>query len=290
MRTEPKMMDSSSTPAPARRATGLVLASGLICLGACGASVSPYQGMTADQIYARAQADLADEDYGDAADALDHLLLSTPDFPQADEATLLLADSYYNDEKYITAAAQYARFVQRYPRHPETARASLQNCLSYAAIAPIAQRDQGPTRQALGACRNVAANFFGTPEADSAAAVAGTMIDRLAEAQFQASEHYFRIGALISAILYYEDVVELYPETEYAPKALMRIIEANEKMEFYEEVELAREQLITLYPLSDEAAVIREQMNVGGMAADTANAGGRGSGRGPEASRSVPSG
>lgn len=288
MRTRPLMMQPSSNTAST--AARLALAGGLLYLSACGSRTTPYQGMSAEQIYAQAQADVADEDWGDAADALDRLLLSFPEFSQADEASLMLADAFYQDEKYILAAGQYARFVQRYPRHPETARASLRNCLAYAELAPIAQRDQDPTRQALGSCRNVAANFFGTPEADSAASIAGAMIERLAKAQFEQSEHYFRIGAYISAILYYEDVVEFYPETEWAPKSLMRIIESNEKLEFFDEVELAREQLITSYPLSDEAAIVRQQLNAGGMPTDTASASGRAAGRGAAGSRSVPSG
>lgn len=287
------MTDTLTTRASARLTAGIALAGGLIYLGACGTRSVPYQGMTAADIYSQARQDLEEEDYGDAADALDRILLTFPEFEQAAEVSLLLADTYYQDERYLTAASQYSRFISRYPNHPEAPRASLGMCRAYVELSPISQRDQTPTRQALTACRTVAQSLFGTPQADTAAVLAGEMIRKLAKAQYERSQHYLRIGNYDSAILYFEGLVAEFPDTEYAPKALLRIVEANRRIAedspglgYENEAELARERLLTEYPLSPEAEVVRQRMR-GVTPRDTTAAA---AGRGSEAARSAPGG
>jgi outer membrane protein assembly factor BamD len=236
-----------------------VLPAVLLTAAAC-ASGSRYRGLDADALYALAQSDLEREDYGDATDALDRLLLVFPSFQEAPTAAMLLAEAHYLDERFITAASEYTRFLERYPTHPDVPMAALGICKSYSALSPIAQRDQGYTQQALTVCRNVAVDYRGLAQSDSAAVIAVEMEEKLARKVFENGEYYLKRRFFDSAIIYFEDVVERYPGTTWAPRALLGVIEAYTAVGYEEEVEEARDQLLTRYPDSPEAIALRESM------------------------------
>lgn len=227
----------------------------LAALAGC-ASGSKYQGLDAAGVYQMALQEYENGDYGDAAETLDRLLLSYPSFEQAAEAYFLMAEAYFQDEQYITSSSEYTRFLDLYPAHPNAPRAALGVCRSYANLSPISQRDQTFTDQALTVCRNVVADYQGRPEAQEAGAIANEMRDKLAKKVYENGSYYLRRQFWDSAVIYFEGVVQNYPETEWAPRALVGIIQAYQEIGYEEEVELARTQLLTRYPDSPEARAL----------------------------------
>lgn len=238
-------------PRMSKRFSNLVLLA-LPFLGACG-SASKYAGMEAADIYRLAQEEMEREDYSEAAETLDRLLLVFPTFEQAADAYFLMADAYYFDEQFITASSEYTRFLDRYPAHPRAPEAALGVCRSYAALSPISQRDQTFTDQALTVCRNVVADYRGQPISQEAAELANEMRGKLARKLYENGFYYFRREFYDSSVIYFEQVVERYPETEFAPKALLGIIQAYQEIGYEDEVETARQQLLSRYPDSPEA-------------------------------------
>ncbi|MDT8340457.1 MAG: outer membrane protein assembly factor BamD [Longimicrobiales bacterium] len=235
----------------------VVSAAGVVVLGAC-ASASKFQGMDAEGIFRLAQEEFERENYGDAAETLDRLLLAYPTFSQAPAAHLLLGDAYFRDEQYITASSEYGRFLDRYPAHPEAPKAALGVCRSFAELSPISQRDQSYTQQAVATCLNVVADFPGAPEAGAALEVATAMRTKLARKAYENGSFYLRRDLNDSAVIYFESVVREYPETEWAPRALLGIIEAYREIGYDDEVADARNRLLTRYPDSPEARSLGE--------------------------------
>lgn len=207
-------------------------------------------------MYRLAQEEMAREDYGDAAETLDRLLLVHPTFEQGAEANFMLARAYFLDGKYITSASEYTRFLDRYPAHPRAPEAALGVCRSYAALSPKTQRDQTFTDQALGVCRNVVADYGTHPVATEAAEVANRMREKLARKVFDNGQYYLRRELWDSAIIYFQDLVQAYPDTDYAPRALAGIIQAYQEIGYDDEVERFRDQLLTRYPDSPEAQAL----------------------------------
>lgn len=239
-----------------KRIVTLVILAGVLSLAGC-ASGSKYRGLDAAGVYRLALEEYERGDYGDAAETLDRLLLAYPTFEQAAEAYLLLGEAYFHDEQYITSAAEYARFLSRYPAHASAPRAALGECRSYARLSPIPQRDQAYTEQALAVCRNVVADYPGLPEGDEAAAVADDMRDKLAQKVYENGRYYLRREFYDSSIIYFEQVAENYPETVWAPRSLLGMIQAYEAIGYEDEVAAARERLLDRYPDSTEARSIR---------------------------------
>lgn len=236
--------------------TGLLTLVVVTTAAAC-ASGSRYQGLDADGVYQMALESFEAEEYGDAAEALERLLLAFPTFQSAPEASLMLARARFLDEQYITAASDFARFLDRYPAHPRAPEAALGVCRSYAELSPISQRDQTYTEQALAVCSNVISDYRASDVVTEATLIAAEMQTKLARKVYENGSYYMRREFYDSAIIYFEELLEAYPNTEWAPKALAGIIQAYEEIGYDEEVEEARNQLLTRYPESPEAEALR---------------------------------
>lgn len=239
------------------------LAGALGAVTAC-ASGSKYQGLDAPAVYRLAQEEFANEDYRDAAETLDRLLLVFPTFEQAAEAHYMMAEAYFLSEQYITASSEYVRFLDRYPAHPDAPVAALGVCRSYSELSPISQRDQTFTEQALTVCRNVVADHPDHEVAREAAELSNAMRGKLARKIYDNGAYYLRRQLYDSSIIYFEDVVDAYPETEWAPKALLGMIEAYEKIGYEDERDTARDRLLSQYPDSPEAREISGGGDTGG--------------------------
>lgn len=225
---------------------------------ACG-SANPYQGLTSQELFVRAQAEYEEEDWGDAAEMLERLLAVDPNFEQAATARMMLADAYFNDEHYITAQQEYTRFLDRHPAHELAPEAALGICESFVALSPIPERDQQYTRQALLVCPNVVRDYTGIDDevAQRAQELTNEMRAKLAEKLYRTAENFYASrGWWDSAIIYYEMVVEDYADTVWAPRAILGLIQAYEEIGYEDDVETWRQRLLNSYPDSPEARTI----------------------------------
>jgi len=222
----------------------------------CGSS-NPYQGMTDVDLYALGRQRYEQGNWDEAIRALDRMLISFGGSDVAPEARLLLAHARFAKGDFLTARSDYQRFLDRYPGHADAAVAALGICRCLSELSPNPHRDQGYTNDALGVCRNVVVDYASTPQAAEAAEISNAMRLKLAEHEYLAADFYFRRELFDSAIRYYEFVARLYPETEWAPRALLGIYRANLAIGYDDLADEARQRLLEAYPDSPAAAEVR---------------------------------
>jgi outer membrane protein assembly factor BamD len=227
-----------------------------LVLTACGGASNRYQGMDAPALFAMAQQEANEGDRDNAIRTLDRLLLAHGDWAGVPDARLLLAEMYAQKDEYLTAAAEYRRFLDRFPGHPRAAEAALGRCRAFAELSPRPERDQSYTQQALVECSNTAADFAGRPEAAAAGELAAEMRETLAEKDYLNGRFYLRRNLHDSAIKYFEFVIQRYPDTEFAPLALLGIYRANMAIGYEDLAEEARSRLLARYPNSEAAAEV----------------------------------
>lgn len=232
------------------------LAAAVLLAAACG-TANPYQGMTTDEIYEMAVREFEEGEYDNAVRALDRVLASDAGFERAEEARLMRAQAHFLDGDYILAQSDYRRFQQTYPTSPRAAEAALGVCRALVELSPIPQRDQDYTEEALAVCGNVATDYRGSPEAQRADSLARTMHLKLAEKEYLNGEFYFRRDLYDSAIKYWEFVLELYPDTPWAPRALKGIYDANTAIGYDDLADEALQRLLEEYPESRAAREVR---------------------------------
>ena len=221
--------------------------------------MSQYQGVPPERIYEIADSAFQAGSYDDAIEALDRILISHGDWDRIPEARLMVGNAHFAKGDFLTARAEYQRFLDRYAGHAGSGDASLGICQSLAGLAPRPQRDQGYTQEAMGACRNVVVDFAGRQQAIDAAQISNELRLVLAEKEFENADFYFRRRMYDSAIKYYEFVVTLYSESEWAPRALLGIYYSNQAIGYEDLAEEAREQLLRDYPESESANLIRSE-------------------------------
>ncbi len=227
-------------------------------LGAACSSAPPYSGWTEDQLYEHGQRAFDAGDWAEARRAFERLVLAFPLFDQAVEAQYHLARAFYEDEQYVSAISEFTRIVQVYPDHPRARDAWMGLCRSHAALSPHPQRDQRSTISAYNTCRNVAGDFAGTSIGDSATMVTREMMDKLGEKAFGIGQYYFRHSLYDSAERVFKQLLNEYPGTVAAPRALARLIEIYEEWGWEDDLEDYRNRLLEEYPNSPEARALAQ--------------------------------
>ena len=245
-----------SNPRPiSARAFPLALLS-VLALGACGGGPR-YQGTPPDQLFEIAQTEYREGEHDNAIQALDRILLQHGDWENVPETRLLLGHVYFAKEEYLTARSEYNRFLDRYPGHPDAPDAALGICRSLAQLAPVPQRDQTYTEQAIQACRNVVIDFAGMEQASEAARISNELRQTLAEKEYLNGQFYERRELYDAAIKYYEFVINLYPESELVPAALLGVYRSNTAIGYDDLAQEARERLLEEFPDSQAAQELR---------------------------------
>ena len=228
-----------------------------LTLAGCGGS-DPYQGLDPETLFRTAQMEFDEGSYGNAIEALERLTESYQSSERVPEGRFLLAEAYFMDGEYITARSEYQRFLDRYVGHPSSAAASLGMCKSLAELVPHPQRDQTFTRDAITTCGNVIIDYAGTGESTEAAQIRQSLRETMAEKEYLTASHYFRRKQYDPAIKYFEFVVDFYPESQFAPQALLGIYRSNDAIGYEDLAEEASGRLMREYPDSDAAAELLE--------------------------------
>jgi len=245
---------TSAGPATARRLGWLFCC--FVLFQGC-ASSPPWMGMDGEQLYAYGQERFEARDWDEAIVAFERMVASFPGHPMGADARMQLARAHFAKKEYVSSAAEYERFLQRYPSHGMSPEASLGICRAYAELAPHPQRDQEYTRRAREACRATASEFRGMNVATEADSIRIEMVNRLAERRFQEGRFYQRRNFHDSAILVFQEVVDFFPETDWAPQALLALHRSYGMIGWEEEAEQTRQRLLFLYPNSEAAEEVR---------------------------------
>jgi len=227
-----------------------------VIAAACGGN-DIYQSLDADGLFRAAQNALAEGNQDDALLALDRLSSAYPNSPRLPEAQLLRAQAYYDKHEYLTARTEYQRFRDRFAGDTRAPEAELGECRSLAALSPIPQRDQEYTQEALTVCSNVAVDYAATPQAQQALEIYQNLHHTMAEKEYLNAEYYYRRKQYDPAITYFQFVVDLYGDTEYAPRALLGIYRSNLAIGYDDLADDAKTKLTTDYPDSPEAAELQ---------------------------------
>ncbi len=221
--------------------------------GAACASAPPYAGWTDDQLFEHAQQAFEAEEWEEARRAFERLILTFPGFDRVVDARHYLARSFFAEREFVSAVAEFTRIVQVFPDHERTPAAWMGLCRAYASMSPHPQRDSQYTIQARTTCRNVAEDFRGTPQGDSAATVAQDMHNKLGDKAYQEGHFYLQRDILVSAEHVFLNVLDAYPDTDAAPQALARLVEIYEEWEWEDQIVEFRQRLLTGYPDSPQA-------------------------------------
>jgi outer membrane protein assembly factor BamD len=203
----------------------LCLAAALIAfVTACSTSHIPPKQRTVEEIFADALKSYENTDWTEAASGFDIIKLQYPASQYADDAQYYLAEINRQRGEYVMAAYNYSVVRRSFPTS-EWAKPSafkIGQCYEDMALPP--DRDQEYIKKAIQAYTE----FQQIYPTDSLALQALERIrelrNKLAERYMIIAEHYVKTNSRKAAIVYYDAVIDEYPDTQHFEPAIVEKI------------------------------------------------------------------
>jgi outer membrane protein assembly factor BamD len=194
----------------------------LFLFAACGDGAQTVRLNNTEEDFRKGMAELEDESYQEAQQIFNTIILQDPASEYADDAQFYLAESYFRDGDYKLAAFNYNRLRTSFPNSLFYKEAFFKSGESYYHSSLSFDRDQRESRYAIDVFRSFASIY----SLDSLARPAKERIveleAKLAEKDYSTAELYMKMEDYKAAIIYYDRVIDLFPNSEYARLAAGR--------------------------------------------------------------------
>jgi outer membrane protein assembly factor BamD len=223
------------------------LAGGVLALTGCssGETVKP---MTIEERFAHAKALFDDRSYLDAINEFTVITLQFQGSAVAADAQYYLGESRFERGEYLLAAFEYQNVKRNFPASPRVADAQYKLALSYYNLAPKSVLDQQYTRKAIDEFQSFVEYYPGHELAPDADARIKELNTRLARKQYDTARLYAAMEYFKSALFYFDDVIEKYHDTEYAPLAYIGKVELLLSRNRYREAGTEITKFLDRYP------------------------------------------
>lgn len=231
----------------------------VLWLAGCASGRSKLEFVGPDDLMDRGLKAYRERDWDEAIRAFQRFTLEYPGNARLQEARYRLADSYFGKKEYVTAASEFGLLAQDFPAGPYADDARFKVCEAYYKLSPRPELDQEYTRAAIEHCESMLAYYPTSEFAPRARELLAELNGKLARKVLLGGEFYYKRKAYDSAIIYYDDVLARYPNTESAPKALLRLVQIYGQLGYEEEEAAARERLLREYPGTAEARLVQQQ-------------------------------
>ena len=248
----------------------------VVSLAACGRGFKPQDFANPEALYRGAMQEYEQGNMGNAIAGFERLTL---DLSSRD--SLLIRTYYYlgmaheRRKEYLLAAQAYARLSDAFPSDTLAPKAILGEGRSYQSLWRKPELDAEYGLQALGTFRVLLTTFPEGPEAEEATRRIATLEDWLARKDYEIGVHYLKTRrAFDSAIIYFQDVIEAYPNTPTARKAYLGLVAAYKSLRYAEEQRETCDEMHRRYPGDEE---VRDECGAPGVAVDSSGAGAAGS-------------
>jgi outer membrane protein assembly factor BamD len=193
-----------------------------ILIGLIGCSGTTRR-LSAKEYYTEANQAFTKEDFANAAEKYQDLLDQYPLNPYAEEAQLKIAYGRYLDKKYADALSGFSDFERTYPVSTNIPFVQYYRGMSYLDQMRSIDRDQSVTEKANDFFRSVSDRYGSSSFALLAEEKSRSCRESLAEHELYVAEFHMRRFALLPAKARLRRVIEEYPETDAATKALAHL-------------------------------------------------------------------
>jgi outer membrane protein assembly factor BamD len=189
-----------------------------------------------------------DENYLEAQQQFDLIKLQYPASQYSDDAQFYLAETNYQRKEYIYAAYNYGTLRRTYPQSQYCKRALFNTGLCFYELAPPYDRDQDYIVKTIQSFSEFQTIYGG----DSLNARAGEIIDemreRLARREYEIAQLYRNLYSPLSSVIYYDIVIDNFPDTKYYELAFVGKIECLVEMKKNEQAASVIQSYKKLFP------------------------------------------
>lgn len=211
----------------------------LLLAVSCGGKKAIYEG-TAEQLSNEVLEEINKEsgfpwifggtNYDKVFDILKEIQIRYPYSKYAALAELRGGDVYFKKKEYTLAAEEYKNFITNHPSHEELDYAMYRLGLSYYKMKSGKDRNHSKQLNAIKWFTLLNKTYPDSPYAEQTQEKIEKSRKLLAEREIYIGEFYQKSRNYEAAAQRYKNVLENYPDTEYAEKARELLLEAQEKL------------------------------------------------------------
>jgi outer membrane protein assembly factor BamD len=176
--------------------------------------------------------------WSDALKDLNRALLEFgPGDPRAAQAHFYLGEAHFGLGEHLEAVREFRRVSDDTPNDPLAPDALLRAGDVYADLWRRPELDPSYGQTSLATYQELLNRYPNSSAAKRAQERIAELQERFAYKEYRAALYYYRLKAYDSAILYLKDLVATYPRAAIAPEALVKLVEAYEKLGYREDVQ-----------------------------------------------------
>ncbi len=192
----------------------------LAVLAGCSSSQEPAN-LSPEDRFIQAKKLYDDGDYLEAINAFTVITLQYQGSSSAGEAQFYLGECRFARGEYLLASFEYQQLIRNMPANPRVPDAQYKVGLCFYNLSPNANLDQQYTSKAIEELQTFVEYYPANPHAVEAERLIKELTTRLARKSYEIARQYATLDYYKSAIFYYDDVIEKYHDTEYAPMAFI---------------------------------------------------------------------
>jgi outer membrane protein assembly factor BamD len=238
----------------------LISSAFLLLIWGCSSS-RDLSDLSADERLANAVKLYEEEDFEDAATEFEALLLQYPGSSIVDDAQYYLGMCKFQNEEYILAAFEFSKLIKNMPASEFVANAQFMLAESYFELSPDYTLDQKYSKKAIEEYQAFIDFFPLNEKVAEAERKISELNDKLARKEIAIAGIYEKMEYYTASLKYYDAVVEIYHDTQYAPMALYRKIKLLMDREREDEALKEMRKFITMYPEDQNFTEIEDLKN-----------------------------
>ncbi len=233
-----------------------------IIISSCSSS-KEVESLSAEEQFKLAMKNFEKENYLEAIENFKIVTVQYQGSSYADDAQFYIAESRFLRGEYILAGAEYDMLVRLMPSSSFVPIARYKRALSFYNLSPKSQLDQKYTKLAIDDFQTFIEYSPKDTLVPDAEQKISELTNKLALKIFESGKLYYRMEFYKAAISYFDYVIEIYHDTEFADDAFLW--KARSYHERKDDVSALRtlEQLFEKFPAStvaDEANELKKEI------------------------------
>ncbi|ADE12267.1 outer membrane protein assembly factor BamD [Sideroxydans lithotrophicus] len=214
----------------------------LLTLVACSSDPSKEgQNLTADELYAKAQASMQDENYEKAVKQFETLQSRYPYGRYAQQAQMEIAYAYYKHSEPAPAIAALDHFAKMYPMSTHldyvlylkgliNFNENINSLFGTMFKQDPSERDPSALRESFNSFKELVTRFPDSKYAPDAKLRMQYLLNSLASSEIHIASYYLRRGAYVAAANRAKSVLIDFPNTPQTREALQILVQAYDAM------------------------------------------------------------
>jgi outer membrane protein assembly factor BamD len=198
-----------------------------------------------------------EEDYQEAVTEFQNIILQYPGNAVVDDAQYYLGLTRYHRGEYILGAFEFSKLVKNMPASEYVPEAQYMLAECYYMLSPQFTLDQTYTRKAIDEFQAFIDFFPANTKVQEAENKIAELNDKLARKEFNNAVIYEKMEYYTAALMYYNNVTEVYHDSRYAPTALYNRIKLLVKREKPSEAVTDIDKFLKRYPQDSNAGELQ---------------------------------